>query len=558
VKRAFLSVVLIGVVVGNLGTRALHAQDAARAAGESNTVATSRPAAGGPLHRIRLPENTRIGSPVFSPAGDKLYVQIDALTINIWEVLVFYWPEILGGVTGVIVPICVLALRRIVRRPRLVGELHCRKCNYCLKGAVSERCPECGAPVRRAVKGWQLRWRVAPVVVPLAEILLGYGGLWAWRVPRNCAAKDWVEWWSFDLAGWAARHGVSLVSWQTQASRIVVVDVTRARLERVLKVGRFDRRCALTVTPDGRALLVSLGETVVLLQSTDGRVRHALRCDEYVGGPGGCWGTPAGYGADGDKAYLVAWDKARRTSSMVTWDLASGRGTLALQTVMVETGVYRGSDGGFWPWPPHFYRLPGPGPARFLEMPSSFHGEQGLFTYCRTHVLGDSGATTDMTIYPSPLELRGLTADGRQAWFRESESRLKVVDLQTEVVSELGGPAGHRLMAEHTCCDARRNLVYIEGSTEGRFDSHRQLVFHSVTLVYDASSKRFIGRFLWPSDVGHDGVCATSQRLIAARTYNRSGSAWADELLIFDLATLPHDLTVPIPEALAESQPAKP
>ena len=75
------------------------------------------PADPGPLHRIQLPGNPYIRSAAFSPDGETLYVLINDQAINLWELLLHFWPEFGGGLTALAAIIFLIALRRIVRTP---------------------------------------------------------------------------------------------------------------------------------------------------------------------------------------------------------------------------------------------------------------------------------------------------------------------------------------------------------------------------------------------------------------------------------------------------------
>src|SRR5262249_38977096 len=152
-----------------------------------------------------LPGNPYIQSAAFSPDGETLYVLINDQAINLWAILVYFWPEIGGGLVALAAILFLLALRRILRTPRLPAQPHCRPCNYCLKSAPSQVCPECGKPIKRTIRGRTTRRRVLVFVIPLGVVALAYSLPWAFWLPRPGWFSRSVNWWSYDIEAAAAK-----------------------------------------------------------------------------------------------------------------------------------------------------------------------------------------------------------------------------------------------------------------------------------------------------------------------------------------------------------------
>ena len=237
-----------------------------------------------PVHQLSFPGNPRIISAAFSADGRSILVHLSDQSINVWEVLVHYWPEVLGTFTAGAMLGVGFVLLRISRQQQVVGEPHCRHCGYCLKDCQSGCCPECGRSVRRPVIA-RPRWRrMLPWTALLGVVVLGYGSLWALRVPRTNRANAWVNWWSHDLLKWADERNIAwLVARAQFVSRIVEVDVGTGATLRTLFTCRpstWDFR--IKVTPDGAGLLTPVPDRdrLALISTSSGRVLRTLAHDD--------------------------------------------------------------------------------------------------------------------------------------------------------------------------------------------------------------------------------------------------------------------------------------
>lgn len=146
-------------------------------------IGASRPALAQPDQTavaVRQPDgvftfrgDTRIQDIVLAPEGTHAYAIFQIGSVNLWAVLVFFWPEI----TATLVTLCIgVALWRVLRRRRRLGEPHCRRCNYLLTNLSGDRCPECGFELTEGnrVIGQPRRWKIAALLVLMVMTAAGY------------------------------------------------------------------------------------------------------------------------------------------------------------------------------------------------------------------------------------------------------------------------------------------------------------------------------------------------------------------------------------------------
>jgi hypothetical protein len=88
-------------------------------------------------HHISFPETQGIRSVVFSHDGNTAYANAFVNVLDVWQVGVHFWPEILGAIAGLATLVALLLVARSLRRPRRVGLPHCPACNYDLSGRVN-------------------------------------------------------------------------------------------------------------------------------------------------------------------------------------------------------------------------------------------------------------------------------------------------------------------------------------------------------------------------------------------------------------------------------------
>ena len=506
-----------------------------------------------PMHRLRFPGSPYVQSAAFSRDGNTLFVHVNADAINVWELLVYYWPEILGAGTAATALVCSLILWRILRRRRFVGEPHCRRCNYCLKGLSSDRCPECGTPVERPVIGRPMWRRTLPFALPLALVLIAYGSLWALRTPRSGSASMWLHWWSYDLHDWAQQKGVSLTQWQKNVDRIIEVDVATGKTQRTLitRSNRLHTWCPLAVTPDGDGLLMTLdsSDRLALVSTRSGRVRCTLAHGDSSPTRTSRWQQIAGFDDAGRIAYVVVLDEPAKRTKLLEWDLRSGSSAVLIET---DADVVASRSGRLVPWARRFYKVPGSGPPRFLEMPSSMGiGADKSPVELRVHDTGGSRHApvefaTSLWAHSTP----GFSSNGERVYVHASSSvsGLAGFDLGSgEPLAGLNAPQWHHILFE-SCCDQPRGRLIVAG-TWHRLEMIRAGLLNAhphVFLVCDLDARRWIGRYVQPSDgIYHTLWVSPDGRYFAAYGFlkdSKKGGRYQHDLLIYDLRSLPHDI----------------
>ncbi len=149
--------------------------------------------------------------------------------VAIWPALIEAWPYWLGAIAGLWLLIATLLMILRYRRPRAVGEPHCRRCNYQLTGLRSESCPECGAALteRTIVIGKRVRRRlIRNSFIGAVLLSLGYTAMLLGGVPRQGVVSAWFDWHSATVARWAEKLNIDrLKDWERETYVIVPVDM---------------------------------------------------------------------------------------------------------------------------------------------------------------------------------------------------------------------------------------------------------------------------------------------------------------------------------------------
>lgn len=115
--------------------QAAFAQSEAEVAGDKLRVIE-------PEKTIALDPASSISGLFLSSDGRHFYTRLKTPAINIWSLLVYYTPEYMLVILGLVLFVCFF---RLFRSRNVVGYHHCRKCRYLLVNHTGETCPECGA-----------------------------------------------------------------------------------------------------------------------------------------------------------------------------------------------------------------------------------------------------------------------------------------------------------------------------------------------------------------------------------------------------------------------------
>lgn len=459
-----------------------------------------------PLYRIACPGSLFNREAALSPDGRTLYVLTFGYPVNLWEVLIYYWPEI-GGVALALAALFVLMVVRHIRRtPRLVGEFHCRKCNYCLRGTAAGRCPECFTSTRRAVFGRSTAHRALPHAIPSLLIAVSYGSLWAFAVPRTGGVSAWLSWWSYDAETAVSKLGLHLREWRRLCDRIVEIDTEAGVIRRTLMTRAVSRatNCPFAVTPDGTGIVMPLHENdaLGLISTSDGRIIRSL---EWPAIPlrktVGRWVQIAGFDEAGTGVVIVAFDETKRQSSLIAWDVQTGEATNLLEA---PADIIRNIH-----VPRRYHRLPR-SDQRFLEVCRINSLEMTGF-----RLVGDGVPRILNPIAQSLTYVGPIGAEGdRGGWIVENGSAVFELDLETGTFEHgLELPTGYRAGGSLPEDPHGTNVVVrVYGQTGQRY-----LVANTMCTEWDVE-------LAIPSNATYDRYCTSqSGRFFAGFDLNEIG-----------------------------------
>ena len=376
-----------------------------------------------PAAEIAFTNQTSVQA-AFGRDSNTLIVQSSENAINLFGLAVYFWPEIFGGLTFLLVAWTLLRWWRVARTPRLVGQPHCRRCNYCLTGLTQDRCPECGNPPskRRPIIGRSLKRRAGPLLAVASVAALAYGALWAFQVPRigfvnrliSICSPEWYE---------AARQRNA-----TFLDRLILqLGGTTTRLEEYDAGSGKKRRliCRLRGQPLRDCLEVSRAHGVAwTILSTMPRLCAVSLADggisrEFPLPPelqsAGRWSQIAGISSDGKRAIAVIHDTAREKAVIMAADTSSGALTTLFEVDTVPSTL--SSSGRAVP---KFCLVPSAGPLRLIEsrdgtIPSpDSPGGSRMGAVVLLHELHDNGKLVTCEFPPCFLmQAPAFSEDGR-------------------------------------------------------------------------------------------------------------------------------------------------
>ena len=190
-----------------------------------------------PTWGVMLPDECTVADVLWNADSSRAFVSMSVRAVDVWQLLVRFWPETLAIAAGLpLLIILLLLLRRrwLRRRVVAIGEPHCRSCSYQLTGRTDAKvCPECGHSLNKRSIVFGRPMRRWPVVV-MASLLLFVGGAYfvvhryvprANTVPYYGSVWNWFHWPSVRLYNWATAHRYwSLTFPPSRLVRIVEID----------------------------------------------------------------------------------------------------------------------------------------------------------------------------------------------------------------------------------------------------------------------------------------------------------------------------------------------
>lgn len=452
-----------------------------------------------PTHRVPLPPNEKALGATFSVDGQTLFVQTWGRgVINVWEVLIFYWPELLGVLTILTGLLCLLAIRLIVRRKQIVGEPHCRRCGYCLRGLSHSQCPECGVPSTRPIVGRSLARRLLLPLGIFAFVVASYGGLWLLSAPRLIKAPNWLQWWSCAMSDWVQIMKLDAARLTKPASRVLEIDVTSGCVRGALVTRPFcvTLPILLTSTPRGD-LLVSFGEgeqgdQIAIVNGRSGRVYRRIS-PQNLGAAQWGWLPIAGFSDDGECIYLVIVNEMNGMS-LVSLNVTSGATNVLLPHLTTYADREAGTSSR------RLCRIPLDGALYFLDLPLG--DAKGAFVWSAAR---PEEPCARLEIEASETWDPVFSSDGRQVFLQAyHEPCVQVVDTLTgEVQRPLCPPTGF-VLEYRTATSAERGLLIASARISFRRGWMTLLARYTCVgyLAFDVNRMRWGA---WYSDVSLRG-----------------------------------------------------
>lgn len=266
--------------------------------------------------------------------GKAVYVLSTRPAVNLWKTVVGYSPEILT-ILGCVMTL--LVLRRVARRPQVVGERYCRQCNYLLRNHESERCSECGGEVseRSVMRGARRKPRVVLLTSLMAMFVVLYlsNGL---ELLRFCSATEWLDWRSTSLADKVPVRWRYLNATMDQVWSIDRIDLQTGALTVTLLDAR-DALRGLAFAADGQSMAVWGEKGVYRYALPDCSLLDSMTLEDVRDSPG--WSDrliDARFSPDLQQAYLI-----NNYGTVDRWTLATHVSTPLMEIPSVDAGPAR-------------------------------------------------------------------------------------------------------------------------------------------------------------------------------------------------------------------------
>ena len=478
-----------------------------------------------PLHTLTFPESSRISSVAFTRNGESALVVIHPEAINLWSVIVYLWPEILGGLALIVTARSVFRIVRITRDRRIVGVPYCRKCGYCLKDLTRSECPECGVDTlsRSPILGRSTRLRLLPSCTLMAVVLAGYGTLWATQVPRKCPAAAWLNWWSVDLAAWARNSGKQWwINHISLTNQIVEMDVASGKRIRVLATRSGYALLPLAVSPDGNTLFLEGPRGgLITLDTSSGRTLDALSYPGRVRHLGG-------FSHDGKALYLVGLLMERRKTQLIRWAFSRNTWEVLLE---IDAEVHEERNQRDMVMAQRFFRVPGGAPRRVVQLPNGYGVEGNPVEILVRDLDADLAVTRSISTSIWPWTEPLFTRDGNMYFLGwGSLKRLNLESGETKVISSRETPYPSRVATDQPALDPVRQRLIVPA------DSHLGLA--PLVEFFDCDSDQWTAQFALPLHLlDRKMVVSPDGGTLAVVGFKRAGK-YIYYLLLYDLSEL--------------------
>jgi hypothetical protein len=457
-----------------------------------------------------------------------------------------------ASIIAAVLGVALLAwLRRTARRRRVMGVMHCRRCDYNVTGiapagAAQPRCPECGVDLaeRSPLPGRSARRRLWLPVTLLALVTIPY----AWYmlpVGHNTFPRPIPEgrWGSTTLLRWSSASWLAWISKSSTPGELLLeLDTQTGVTRRAVATRASQTYFPLQYNRFATAVCLSRGLSSFDLVSVEsGRVVASLAGN--MPSPVGT-GDPfmTGYDKAGAKVYLDCSGLKNANSWITEWDWRSGNTR--------QLGVVAALSSTKYASPPHHTLIPGE-PIRFLRYTS--FGEAYDTKHYRLAILDADGAVVkevDLGEGVDSMAKPTFSPGGERFFLTSKYGRgLRAYDAHTlELIGEVSAGIGG-------------GDAYAPISADGRLIL---LAEHRGIIVRDTQRKAWASTLVFPSEVyaahslnfSDDGrtVCAVFQS--GGRTSAlASPPGYVFQLGVWKLPELPAPPVEPSP---APSTPTKP
>jgi hypothetical protein len=510
----------------------------------------SPPPARGPLdpvHRLAF-SNAEVHSAAFTPDGRVVYVHLHAPLIDLWPVLVSWWPEALAVVCGLLTLWLAARLWRVRARPQERGKPYCRRCNYDVSSHVKRqpgshrwiipsddaRCPECGARLsrRRGLRAGRglVRRTVFVSSLWLLSVTAMIVGL-CYGLPRQGSVSRWRSWPSMWAANLAIEHQIAwLLQHVRDGDAVVEVDLQRGGQQRTVLVRTRKSYEPIVIAPDGRSMFVTRqGHVIDRYQLPSGKLI------EWMQMPGRVTvdvGSPAviGFSSDGDSAYVQWASDTSALSGVSEWNLGaesarevvtvpahvdsrSGRNHVVGRLFVLRSGAEA----------PSFISYP-----QFMEaFPSQTFVLQYLYS-----AKSDEPRVVDLKASISPNCMPAMTPDGASLFLPDRHGRMLLrFDVeQGKVAERIGPPPGQFLVGTDIVLSPDGRWMLTGRGAEG-------------LLLRDAQVGKWIRLLRSPKELyGHQPLISPDARWAGAVAQKNLGpnalkpTGFTHELLIWDIS----------------------